>query len=236
MALTEKRRRVCSFICIAIVIGSAAGCAFGAKDRQPPGILVEELQAVDRSAPSERVQLRGIFPPGIELTKLSEGFIAKPYNDPVGYCTIAYGHLIKLRRCDGSEPAAWLRGISVAEGTTLLVSDMTLAEAAVVKNVTNSTQLTDGQYAALCDFVFNVGAANFKTSTLLVRLNSGDFRDVPFQLRRWTKAKGKVLAGLVKRREGEVALWLGPEYDPDVRAGGEPSPQDLIDLATGETK
>jgi GH24 family phage-related lysozyme (muramidase) len=236
VALTGKRRWGRGFICIAITIGAAAGCTLGDKDRQPPGILVEELRAIDRSTSGDRAQLRGIFAPGIELIKRSEGFIAKPYDDPVGYCTIAYGHLIKLRRCDGSEPATWLQGISVADGTTLLVSDLALAEAAVARHIASSVQLSDGQYAALCDFVFNVGAGNFKSSTLLVRITSGDFRDVPYQLRRWTKAKGKILTGLVKRREGEVELWLGSEYDPNVRAGGEPGTEELIDLAIGETK
>jgi GH24 family phage-related lysozyme (muramidase) len=70
-------------------------------------------------------------------------------------------------------------------------------------------QLGDGQYAALVDFVFNVGSDNFESSTLLKVVNANNESQVPLQLRRWIYANGKPFAGLVKRRNAEVALYTG---------------------------
>lgn len=213
-----------------LLLITTQGCTELGADRLPAGILLEQ---VERAAPQDRVQYRGIYPPGLDLTKRSEGFIAKPYNDAVRYCTIAYGHLIKLRPCDGTEPENWRRGIAEPDGATLLVKDMRLAEAAVLTATSSSITLTDGQYAALCDFVFNVGSKNYLSSTLRTRVNSGDFRDVPRQFRRWTQASGKVLPGLVTRREREIALFTGTPEGQE-RAGAVPRPSELIDIRVGE--
>jgi lysozyme len=71
--------------------------------------------------------------------------------------------------------------------------------------------LNDNQYGALCSFVFNLGAGALRESTLLKKLNAGDYVSVPAQMRRWNKAKvnGKktILAGLVRRRESEGILF-----------------------------
>lgn len=67
--------------------------------------------------------------------------------------------------------------------------------------------LSDGQFAALVSFVFNVGPTNFLKSTLLKKLNAGDYSAVPVELMKWTKSKGKTLQGLVNRRAQEAALW-----------------------------
>jgi lysozyme len=65
---------------------------------------------------------------------------------------------------------------------------------------------TPGRVAALCDFAFNVGLGALRSSTLRRRVNAGEWGDVPSQLRRWNKAGGRVLRGLVRRREAEAAL------------------------------
>src|SRR4051812_5332175 len=109
-----RRNHLYRGVC-ASVIFLIAGCAHTHANHATSGILLEQLQQLDRAGPDNRLNYRGIYPPGIELTKQSEGFVAKPYNDAVRYCTIAYGHLIKLRPCDGTEPAGWLRGMSNAE-------------------------------------------------------------------------------------------------------------------------
>ncbi len=176
------------------------------------------------------MELRPVYGKGVALTKASEGFRGRLYNDAADYCTIAYGHLVKLAPCDGSEPAAFLRGVTEAEGTELLVEDMGTAQVTVMRLV--GVDLTDGQYAALCDFVFNVGSGNFRRSTLLKVVNAGDFDGVPFQLRRWVKAGGRELPGLVTRREREIELFFdglpiaraappaGMDVEPvDIRAG-----------------
>ncbi|MEJ6004754.1 lysozyme [Paucibacter sp. AS339] len=125
----------------------------------------------------------------MKLTKDSEGWSAKLYDDAAGYCTIGYGHLIKKARCDGSELSEFLRGITKLRGAEILAKDMRLAEITVMLEVV--PQLSDNQYAAIVDFVFNVGGLNFRTSTLLKRLNESRFDDVPAQLGRWTMANGK---------------------------------------------
>lgn len=197
-------------------------------DKLTPGIF---LEAEQRIALPEGVELRKVYEKGILLTRESEGFVDHLYNDAADYCTIAYGHLIKLAPCDGSEPADFLDGITKPEGTELLVDDMTIAEKAVMTLV--DVELTDGQYAALADFVFNVGSGNFRSSTLRKVINSGQHEQVPTQLRRWVKAGGRELRGLKIRREKEIELYfedtLIPRFIPS-------ADQDLfsIDILSGE--
>jgi len=69
--------------------------------------------------------------------------------------------------------------------------------------------LNDQQYSALTSLVYNIGPTNFAKSTLLKKLNSGDFEGAAEQFRVWNKAGGKTLEGLVKRREAEEALFNG---------------------------
>ena len=68
------------------------------------------------------------------------------------------------------------------------------------------------QFDALVAWVYNLGPTNLRSSTLLKRLNSDDLEDVPDQIKRWNKAGGKVLAGLVRRREAESLLFEGKEW------------------------
>jgi len=96
------------------------------------------------------------------------------------------------------------------------------------------SDLTDGQYGALCDFVFNVGVGNFRTSTLRKRVNARDFDRVPFEFRRWVYAGGRKLSGLAKRREKEISLFF--EETSVVPRAIPPADVDLspIDIRAGE--
>ena len=69
------------------------------------------------------------------------------------------------------------------------------------------------QFDALVAWVYNLGAGNFKESTLLRVLNEGDYDDVPHQIKRWNKAGGRVLQGLVRRREAEALLFQNKEWE-----------------------
>jgi GH24 family phage-related lysozyme (muramidase) len=199
-----------------------------------PGVAAGDWEAVNpygsQIAPN---QLRKVYSQGLQLTKSFEGFRGRLYNDAAGYCTIAYGHVVKLARCDGSEPHEFLNGVSEPRGGELLVKDMERAQRAVMTNVT--MHLTDGQYAALCDFTFNVGGGNLKSSTLLKVINAGQFDRVPSQFRRWTVVGGKELAGLKARREREIDLFFDglpkPKAAPLTRGGEDLSP---IDIRKGE--
>jgi lysozyme len=67
--------------------------------------------------------------------------------------------------------------------------------------------LNQYQFDALVSWTYNLGESNLKNSTLLKVLNDGDYEGVPFQIKRWNKANGKVLSGLTRRRKAEAELF-----------------------------
>ena len=85
---------------------------------------------------------------------------------------------------------------------------------------------TQSQYDAMISFTFNLGPGNLRSSTLLKKLNAGDRAGAADEFLKWTKAGGKTLPGLVKRREAERALFLTPMVDPRPPA---PKPVPVID-------
>jgi len=174
--------------------------------------------------------LRDVYPPGLSLTKRSEGWRRSLYNDAANFCTIGYGHLVKKRPCDGTEPEPFRLGLSEPDGARLLVADMANARSTVSAAVTQV--LSDGQFAALCDFVFNIGSTNFRNSTLLSVVNAARDGDVPAQFRRWVLAGGKVQSGLQTRREREIDLYFEGRARPPVFESAEPLA--LIDVRVGE--
>jgi lysozyme len=194
-------------------------------DAITPGILLEP----EDKSPAPRA-LRPVADKGLRLTKLSEGFVPRLYNDAARFCTIGYGHLIKRSPCNRSEPQEFRNGISEPAGGRLLVTDMARAQRAVMALV--KTPLTDGQFAALCDFAYNVGAGNLQRSTLLKVVNANEMHRVPAQLRRWTRAGGKELRGLKVRRERELALFFEGASIPKAVAPGEV--QTPLDIRAGE--
>jgi lysozyme len=226
--------RIC---CTVILLASSilAACATVELTRDSPeeapltpGIF---LEPAERAALPPGVVLRKVYAKGLEVTKFFEGFRSRLYNDAAGYCTIAYGHLIKYARCDGNEPDEFRKGVSEPRGSELLVKDMEMAQRAVMTAVT--ADLSDGQYAALCDFAFNVGGGNLKSSTLLKVINAGQYERVKGQFLRWNKADGKEFKGLTKRREREIELFF--DGLPTPRAAP-PADEDLtpIDIRKGE--
>ncbi len=142
-----------------------------------------------------------------------EGLRSRAYRDAAGKLTIGVGHL--LTKSELSLGRIWIKGALVpsAAGLTdrqaldLLGQDLEGAENAVNEGV--EVELRQPQFDALVSFCFNVGAAAFKNSTLLRRLNQGGYEEVPGQLRRWVHCNGAVAPGLVNRREQEIACWKG---------------------------
>ncbi len=153
---------------------------------------------------------RGLSDAGARFIARFEGFRSKPYDDPAGHCTIGYGHLIHRGRCTGSEPAELRAGITEQRALRMLHADAAVAAEAVRTSV--KVPLDQQQFDALVSFTFNLGAGNLRSSTLLRKLNAGDYGSVPAELSRWNKAGGKVLRGLVKRREAEGALFRDGTY------------------------
>ena len=133
---------------------------------------------------------------GLNLIKSHEGLRTTAYQDPVGVWTIGYGHT------GTAKPG---QKITEAQAEQLLRQDVGWAQDAVRKNV--KVPLTQGQFDALVSFTFNLGAGALGRSTLLKKLNAGNYDAVPGELARWNKNDGKVMAGLTNRRAAEAGLW-----------------------------
>ena len=170
-----------------------------------PGIL-REIEPSAKTVPAPTTPVRGVSDKGMTLTKASEGFVPQLYEDSAHFCSVAYGHLLHKARCGPVDRKAYPGRVVEPQGAKLLTVDMTRAQRAVMQLVT--VTLTDSQYAAMCDFTYNVGSGNLKRSTLLKVINSGDHDRVPAQLRRWSKAGGVEYRGLKTRREREIVLFF----------------------------
>ena len=149
---------------------------------------------------------RQISPHGLDKLKQWEGLKTKAYKDAGGVWTIGYGHTAAA----GTPAPHQGMVITASEAESILLKDLTQYEAAVENNV--NVKLNDNQFAALVSFAFNVGINAFKNSTLLKKLNSGNFDAVPVELRKWVKAGGKKVQGLVNRRQAEGYLWMEGAY------------------------
>jgi len=140
-----------------------------------------------------------------------EGVREQMYFDSAGLPTIGCGHLLtrdelrsgKIRI--GQEFVKYENGLTHLQIDQLLHQDLQISEEAVNDNVV--VGLTQHQFDAICSFVFNVGTTAFINSTLLKVLNSKDFDAVQNQLRRWNKSGGRIVAGLINRREKEISLF-----------------------------
>jgi lysozyme len=137
---------------------------------------------------------------GLDLLKRSEGFRVRTYPDVSGFPTIGYGHRLL-------HPESFPNGIDEQQAAEILTVDVRDAEQAIERLV--RVQLTQGQFDALVDFCFNLGAGRLGSSTLLKVLNLGRYDDAAEQLLRWDQAGGQENAGLKARREAELALWRG---------------------------
>jgi len=137
---------------------------------------------------------------GLDLIKKSEGFRDRVYLDVAGFPTIGYGHLVKPHE-------SFPNGITEPQAAASLSSDVEDAESDVSRLV--KAALTQGQFDALVDFCFNLGAGRLAGSTLLRELNVGNYQAAGEQLLVWDHAGGAVVAGLKSRREAELKLWTG---------------------------
>ncbi len=137
---------------------------------------------------------------GMALTKSFEGLRLTAYQDMAGVWTVGYGH---------TGPAI-LDGMTIndADADALLRAD--LAEAVECVNRAVRVEITQNQFDALVDFCFNAGRGNFLKSTLLRKVNRGDFVEAAMQFGLWVHAGGAVVPGLVRRRKAEAVLFAQP--------------------------
>ncbi|MDR3793179.1 MAG: lysozyme [Terracidiphilus sp.] len=135
---------------------------------------------------------------GLELIKRFEGFREHAYLDAAGLPTIGYGHRL-------TNPGQYPDGISEEEAAAILRSDVQDAIQTIERMVT--VPLTQGQFDALVDFVFNLGCERLRRSTLLRALNGGRYQAAGEQLLRWDLIQGQENLGLRARRLAELKLW-----------------------------
>lgn len=134
---------------------------------------------------------------GLHMTEQFEGCKLKAYQDVKGIWTIGYGHTAGVHSgmtCTQAEADTWLQ------------QDIQWAAGRVNADV--HVQLTQGEFDALVDFVFNAGVGNFEHSTLLKLVNAEDLNDAASQFAKWDEAGGEVVAGLLRRRMAEAAEFV----------------------------
>lgn len=139
-----------------------------------------------------------ISPNALKLLLEWEGCKLKQYKDSGGLLTIGVGHLIK-------KGENFSKGITTSQALDLLADDIKQFEQSI--NSLVKVPLTQNQFDALVIFCFNIGVGAFTKSTLLRKLNSRLYKEVPYQLSLWTRADGKKVQGLINRRNKEIDLW-----------------------------
>ena len=138
---------------------------------------------------------------GLSLIKKFEGCRLKAYYCSGGVLTIGYGHTGGVKETDT---------ITQEEADKLLKGDILKFEQYVSDNV--KVDLDQSQFDALVAWTFNLGPGNLRESTMLKKLNNGEYESVPFEMRRWNKAGGKTLDGLIRRRQAESLLFESKEW------------------------
>ncbi|MCW7764432.1 lysozyme [Photorhabdus luminescens] len=134
---------------------------------------------------------------GLAKLKGYEGCSLTAYRCPAGVWTIGYGHT------RGVKPG---NVTTEAQAEQFLLDDLAPVYITIEHNV--KVKLTQGQFDALCSFIFNCGASAFVRSTLLKKLNAGDYKGAADEFMRWNMAGGRVLPGLDARRASEQTMFL----------------------------
>lgn len=144
----------------------------------------------------------------------------KPGDKIQGVLTIGYGRTVGVvpgMRCTPDEAEQWFS------------EDISIYENAIANLV--NVFLNDNQFAALVSFIYNIGIAAFKKSTLLRELNKGNYAKVPTELIRWNKDNGKVIPGLANRRAAEAGLWAKESFVASANTVAKPEKPPVV---TGE--
>lgn len=140
----------------------------------------------------------------IDLIKQFEGFKSEAYQDSVGVWTIGYG----TTRIDG-QPVK--QGMTITQDQALQLVQQGVNKLWTQIEGIVKVRLNANQMNALVDFAYNLGFNALKTSTLMKMINAGNLTGAADQFGRWVYAGGKVLQGLVKRREAERQLFITPQ-------------------------
>jgi len=138
---------------------------------------------------------------GIALIKKFEGCELEAYQDSVGVWTIGYGHTKDVEQ-----------GLKITQEEAEAMLETELLEYEGYVEALVDIGLSQNQFDALVCWTYNLGPTNLKNSTMLTVLNQARIEDVPYEMKRWNKAGGEVLQGLVRRREAEALLFEGKEW------------------------
>lgn len=156
-----------------------------------------------------------VSPAALKMVKHHEGVRVKPYRCPALLWTVGVGHVIDPNhikvpfeeRRNLPIPNGWDRVLSMDEVDSILSQDLGRFERGVARLCPASAN-SQGIFDALVSFSFNVGLGNLQRSGLRMKTNRGEFQDAAEEFMKWTKAAGRVLPGLVKRRQDERAMYL----------------------------
>jgi lysozyme len=138
---------------------------------------------------------------GRALIKKFEGCELKAYQCSANVWTIGYGHTQGIKEGDVC---------TQEDADRMLEEDLEEFEGYVQEAV--NVPLEQHEFDALVAWTYNLGPSNLRSSTMLKRLNDSKFDQVPLEMRRWNKAGGKVLDGLVRRREAESLLFTNEDW------------------------
>jgi len=140
---------------------------------------------------------------GFELIKKFEGCELEAYQCAAGVWTIGYGHTKDVQEGDKwtEEKADFMLWRELDDEYEHYVNSLVTAP------------MNQSQFDSLVSWTYNLGPNNLKKSSMLRVLNEGKYDEVPAQMKRWNKAKGKVLAGLTRRREAESLMFEGKNWE-----------------------
>ena len=151
----------------------------------------------------------------IRMIKHHEGVRTRPYRCPALLWTVGVGHVIDPthaavkyeERKNLPIPAGWDRTLTMGEVDAILAQDLGRFERGVARLCPAAVN-HQGQFDALVSFSFNAGLGALQRSSIRMRYNRGDVEGAADAFLMWTKAAGRVLPGLVKRRQDERAMFL----------------------------
>ena len=140
---------------------------------------------------------------GIEMVKIFEGLALRPYVCAGGVNSVGYG---ATRGSDGRPIRMDMEPVTKDVGLQLLLNDLAKVERSVGRLI--KIGLNSNEFSSLCSFCYNVGSGNLQMSTLRSKLNRGDRDGAADEFPKWRRAGGRILAGLVRRREMERQLFV----------------------------
>ena len=157
-----------------------------------------------------------ISPKALKMIAHHEGVRIKPYRCPARLWTIGVGHVIDgnharvpfEERNNLAIPEGWNRVFTLGEVDAILAKDLERFERGVLKYCPTASS-RQAWLDSLVSFSFNLGLGTLQRSTLRQKHNRGDYQGAAEEFLKYTKAGGKVLKGLVNRRNDERALYLG---------------------------